>query len=181
VSEDAKLPFGVLIERSVASLEDSYSSIGAFCEALRQHGLRVCAVEDLERSPALNFPPSSSRPGSALAPVLECLSQAGYRWEMACGELVNILPKRSVLDDPIPPVKFEDKPLWRVLDDDLRIEERGVRLFAELQQTEAPRVTVACPPATLREALNLLVVQLPGAFWNISGTAGTYFLSISSV
>jgi hypothetical protein len=171
-----------LLARPVAGLDDALGSIGALCDGLRRQGFRVCALEDLERRRSLALPRASPvGPTLTLGQVLERLTDLGYRWEVAYDELLNIFPDKSVLDSPVSPVRVERKGLWRVLEDDLHIRERGIQLFVEFRQDDGPQVTLAAGPATLREALNALVVQLPGAFWTVSGTAGAYFLSISSV
>ena len=146
---------------------------------LRELGYRVCAMEDTGRRRQLRAAEVAELGNVTLAEVLDAIVAAnpGYVWEQAA-DLLNIFPQPSILDEKTPAVHVRQKGLWQILREDIRIESKGITILTEMDH-EGPLLDVDLEPADVRHALNAVVAQLPKTFWQISGTEGAFFLTLS--
>lgn len=142
---------------------------------MRALGYRVCAMEDKGRGAGAR----AELKDVTVAEVCDAIvaANAGYAWEQV-GDLLNIYPTASILDERIGAVHAKGKSMWRILREDVGIEQVGLTIVSEME-SEDPLLDVDLEPGDVRHALNGLVERLPKAFWQISGTAGAFFLMIS--
>jgi len=151
-------------------------------DLLRGLGFKACAMENLGASERAQ-PASIDLEGVALEEVLDRIKalNPGYLWAVAQGDLINIYPVRSVLDERVAGLQVSGKGVWRVLREDLEIEQRGLSIFMESAAGDGPTVDLRLESADLRAALNQIVGQLGDSVWHISGNPGAYTLSFTGV
>jgi hypothetical protein len=167
------------LERRINRFEPASGSVSAGGDELRRLGFRVCTFEDLALgAEAGGVACADATLREALANVVE--RNPGYRWDVAVDDLVNIVPVHSVLDEPAPRLEIHGKSLSRVLDEDLDLRRRGIELFPGLE-ADGPAVELVGQPSDLREALNLVVAQLPDTVWHASGRPAAYSLFVTVV
>ena len=168
---------GVLLERPLAAPPADLSP-SAVAGALRAGGVRACCLADAgAAAPAAEPPPATA------AEALDAAAGAnpGYRWELTPSGLVNLFPSGSVLEDAVGAQAVAGKGVWAVLEQDLGLGEHGIELFMSFRDGDGPAVAADLAAGTLRDALNALIAPLPGAVWDISGSPGAYYLTITSV
>jgi hypothetical protein len=168
-----------LLATPIARFTVRQGAITECAERLRQLGLRVCSFEELPAEPGS---PIDLR-DQTLAGVLEAIvaRHPSYRWQAVDDELINLFPRRSLLDAPLPEVSLRAVGSRRALEENLRIQSLGLSLFAEFGDPEGFTVDLELRGADLRAALNAMVRQHPPLVWQISGQPGAYFLSFSQV
>jgi hypothetical protein len=161
---------------------DPTSSVLDCAGQLRRLGYRVCGMEDTSRRGQAHVAAPREIENVTLAKVLDAIiaENSSYRWEEV-GDLLNIFPQDSILDEQTPAVNAKGRGLWRILKEDLQIEKKGLTLFSDIEQEEGPLLDVQLEPMDIRHALNAIVAPLPRTFWQISGRESTFFLTLSAM
>jgi hypothetical protein len=152
-------------------------SVSACADGLRAEGVRVCTFEDLAARAGGPLSLEDATLGDVLDAIVD--NNAGYRWEVVLGDLLNVVPLRSILDVPAPALAVEGKAVGRVLEEDLDLRRHGIEPVSGL--ADGRPIALAARPADLREALNLVVARLPDTVWHGSGRDGAYSLFLTTV
>lgn len=168
-----------LLDRRIERFEAPSGNVSDCANRLRELGLRVCSFENLgarEREPLV-------LQVTTLRGLLDAIvaRNPGYRWEAPSAGLINLFPRESVLDSPVPDLAVSGKGAWRVLDEDLHVSAFGISLFQEFGDPDGPPVSVRLEDADLRNALNAIVAAVGSMVWHIAGQPGEYHLSFSTV
>lgn len=145
-------------------------------------GFKVCALENLEVADKSSPVPIDLREVTLEELLNEIISvNPGYLLAVEPGDLINLYPAGSVLDERVPALSVSGKGVRRILREDLEIERRGISLFMEFSAGEDPLIDLRLELCDLRAALNRIVGQLSNSVWHISGNPGAYSLTITEV
>src|SRR5690606_39151455 len=104
-----------------------------------------------------------------------------YTWEAPRPDLLNLFPRSSPLDAPVPAVTAQETGVWRLVDDALRQAGGTIRRLDGFGTAEGPELTLSLPEASLRDVLNQVVSAFDRLVWHISGSPDAYFLSFTEV
>jgi hypothetical protein len=151
----------------------------AVSEALRGRGVRACCFAPSD-APRGNIEREAAEFASA-QDALEAVVAAdpAYRWCIAEAGLVNLFPQDSVIERAAPAVHVTDEGLWAVVERNLRLDDYGIELFAELRDGDGPPVSLDLSGVSLREALNACLAPVDRTFWHLSGVPDAFYLTIS--
>ena len=148
-------------------------------DKLRKLGIRVCSFENLsgDQNKPITFSDASLR--EILDAIIE--KNPGYHWDEPSVGLLNIFPKRSVLDSLMPTVALRSKGSWRVLEDNLQISKLGIIFFGEFGDPDGPIIDLDLEHADLRAVLNTIVAQIDPLVWHITGLPDVYYLNFTTI
>ncbi len=158
-------------------------SVSNFADGLRRRGYRVCAFDDLDIEGYGSEEEQLKYDNLTLKELLDRFVEqnSNYVWEKVGEDIINIFPKESILDLRLPKLDIRKKDLYKILLEDLKIEEKGIYIFSELMQTDKLLVDLHIEDSSLRYALNEIVAQLGETVWHISGRSGAYYLTLTNI
>lgn len=176
------MPRSAILQHCIERFQTESSSVSHCADKLRALGYRICTFEDLQKSNERQVRHPLDLKERTLKQILDeiVIENPGYRW-LVEDELINIYPVQSALNSPTPALNIKSKGVWRILIEDLEIENKGISLFVELTDGDGQLIDLALNAGSLRDALNGIVRQLGQAVWHISGNPGAYFLTISDI
>jgi hypothetical protein len=172
-----------IVQQPLTRFQARSTSISDYSDGLRELGYRVSSFEDL----GITNNSEPSQPvvlkNATLQQILDEIvrQNPSYCWEQVNNNLINIFPENSILDSKVPYLDVKNKGLWRVLEEDLEIEKKGIYLFVEFGESDGELIDLSLESADLREALNAIINQLDRTIWHISGRQGAYYLTISNL
>lgn len=167
------------LKQRINHFEVPSAGISECADRLRGRGFRVCSFDEGPGVPKQPF----SAAAATLSELLERIvrSNPGYRWDEPMPGLINLFPRVSILDEPVPTLDVRAKGAWRALEEDLGLGRFGISHFQEFGDPDGPNVDLNLRDADLRAALNAIVAQLDPLVWHVTGTSGAYLLSFTEV